>query len=624
MVALLFLLSACTSGGGPRVMTGGDGFFDAPWPSDSRTIDGHPDLSGFPGRDSYDLVDLYASDIEGLDGFGTNAPIWLRFDRALDTSLLPDPYDSATAVSPILLVDVDPDSPGRGTLVPFSWSWQDAETSFQPDRLLTIQPLWGMPLHPARTYAVIVTTDIARPNDAVDGIFDLHSPDHDEWASVGETLVQLGIQQEQVAAVTKFTTQDPVGQLAVFVDYLRAAVSSPALDQTLVQSENLGYFTAWEGEIWLPFWQHGEKPFTTEGGGFEVDDEGVPVLAGWERGIFTLSLPRDEEMPAEGWPVVIYEHGTGGDHSTFANSTGALEPAAVLANKGLAGIGISLPLHGERSAGGDPELLSFNYFNPTAARGNFQQAVLDMVYLTEVLTSQPQHFDLEDEDGVAAGSASLDPDRVAYMGHSHGGIVGAMAAPWLGARLPAIFLSGAGGSLSLSVQYRKAGGLDIQALIAETFDLSADEEVVAGHPLLGMVQTLGETVDPINYAPYWHSRQPFWDAAPANVLMTTGLLDEDTPTVTAQVLAGAARLPVLSPVVQVQPVNELTALVGQDSPTSLNVTAWDGSSVSGGLAEFADEGHFAIFDDGDAAKLYATFLSTALSGDAPVVDLEID
>ncbi|RME20527.1 MAG: hypothetical protein D6798_20260, partial [Deltaproteobacteria bacterium] len=565
-----------------------------------------------------------ASDIEGLDGFGTNAPIWLRFDGPLDTDRLPDPAGSTATDSPILLVDVDPDSPGRGTRVPFSWSWQDTETRFQPDRLLTIQPLWGMPLHPGRTYAVIVTTDIARPNDAVDGIFDLDDPAHDEWASVAETLLQLAIPQERVAAVTKFTTQDPVGRLAVFVDHIRTAVSIPSLDQALVQSEDLGYFTAWEGEIWLPFWQHGEKPFTTEGGGLEVDDEGVPVLAGWERGTFTLSLPRDAEMPADGWPVVIYEHGTGGDHTTFANGIGALEPAAVLARSGLAGIGISLPLHGERSAGGDPELLSFNYFNPTAARGNFQQAVLDVIYLAEVLTSGPQHFELVDEDGVGAGSAVLDPDSVAYMGHSHGGIVGAMAAPWLGDRLPAIFLSGAGGGLSLSLEYRKAGGLDIQALITDTFELAPDEQVVAGHPLVGMVQTLGETVDPINYAPYWHSRRPFWDAAPAHVLMTTGLLDEETPTITAQVLAGAGHLPVLSPVVQVQPVNELTGLVGQDTPTSLNITAWDGSRVSGGLAEFAEDDHYAIFEDGDAAALYATFLSTALSGSPPLVDLDID
>lgn len=620
---LLTLLAACSETPGPLVRMAGDGFFDAPWPSDSRTIDGRPDLAGFPGREEHDLVDLYASDIEGLDGFATNGPVWFTFEQPPDTGLLPDPAGSVALDSPILFLDVDPDSPGRGTLVPWTWHWQESATTFQPDRQLAVLPLWGAPLHPARTYAVVLTTDLAGPSGDFPAVFDPHHPDHATWASLGETLFQLGIDSDRVAAATLFTTQDPLHTVQRTTSFMRATVSTPALDQVVRQSFDGSDFRAYEGQLWLPVWQHGDKPYTTEGGGFAFDEAGVPLLYGWERTAFTISVP-DDDMPADGYPVVVYMHGTGGDHTTFANGTGTLEPASVLARRGILGIGISLPLHGDRGTGADPSLLSFNYFNPTAARGNFQQATLDVLYLVELMTSQAHGFTLLDRDGQPAGSISTDPDRVAYMGHSHGGIVGAMAAPWLGDRVPAVFLSGAGGVLSLSVEYRAADGLDIQELIRDTFDLGEDEQLDSFHPLIGMVQTLGESVDPINYAPYWHDRQPWWEATPASVLMTTGLEDEYTPTITAQVMAGAAGIPIIDPVVQTQPINELRGLVGQATPVSYNLEAWDGTPVSGGIVEFEGEGHFPIFTNRTAVKLYQNYLDTALAGQAPEIYLEWD
>ncbi|NOY24923.1 MAG: hypothetical protein GXP62_03535 [Oligoflexia bacterium] len=625
-VAFLFAsnLVACSPGGGsgPRPILDGDGFFGSPFPSDLRTVDGHPDLTGFPNRDSNDLLELYASDIETLDGFGTNTPIWIPLSGSLDTALLPDPAGSMQLDSPILLVDVDPDSPTRGTLVPWSWALTDQDTTFQPANLLSILPLAGSPLHPNRTYALVLTTDIAQAAPGFADVWEQDAPDHDLYQGLQETLFQLNLPLDQVAAATVFTTQNPLATVNRFVQYVRNHVSLQHLDQPVQKMYGTGWFNAYEGTMWLPIWQHGEKPYVTEGGGFEVDDAGVPILANWESVTFRVSIPRLEDMPATGWPVVIYGHGTGGDQATFANGPSALEPAAVLAKNGLAGIGISLPLHGDRGTGADPKLLSFNYFNPTAARGNFQQAVLDLIYLVEVVKAYPHSFDLIGTDGQSTGTALFDPDHVAYVGHSHGGIIGAMAAPWLGDRLPAIFLSGAGGGVALAVQYQPGGGIDIQDLLSSTFDLDADELMTPDHPLMAMVQTLAEAIDPLNYAPYWSTRQPWWDAAPASVLMTTGLLDENTPTVTSQILAGAGGLPILDPVSQSQPINELLGLVGQATPTRLNLSAWDGTAVTGGIAEFPDEDHYPIFTNSKAAALYAHFIKTGLTDSSPQIDLD--
>ena len=80
--------------------------------------------------------------------------------------------------------------------------------------------------------------------------------------------------------------------------------------------------------MWLPMWQHGTKPYLIEGGGFVFDEEMMPVLSGWERANFTISVPREVEMPEDGWPVAIYGHGTGGDHLSFVREGSSISPAS--------------------------------------------------------------------------------------------------------------------------------------------------------------------------------------------------------------------------------------------------------------------------------------------------------
>ena len=59
---------------------------------------------------------------------------------------------------------------------------------------------------------------------------------------------------------------------------------------------------------------------------------------------------------------------------------------------------------------------------------------------------------------------------------------------------------------------------------------------------------------------------------------------------------------------------ELRGLGASDRPLARNVTAWNGDEVTAGLAQFAGEGHFAIYDDADAKDLYKDFLETAAAG----------
>jgi len=279
---------------------------------------------------------------------------------------------------------------------------------------------------------------------------------------------------------------------------------------------------------------------------------------------------------------------------------------------GIAGFGISLPLHGDRGTGVDPALVSFNYLNPESARAGFRQGALDQVYLAEMLSARSHAFELPD-----GRIARTDPNRLAYMGHSHGGLIGAMAAPFFGDRVKGVFLSGAGGGLSTTVVTRDAGDFDIQGLLQSTLNFSAEDDLVQSHPVIAAVQTLAEVTDPINYAPYWSEREPFWNTSPQSVLMTEGLNDVQTPPATAEALAAAGMLPLIAPAANVSTAHRLIGGGTDAAPIRGNRSSWDGTRVTGGLAQYGSEDHFAIFDNDRAAALYQAFLYTALEGGAP-------
>ena len=583
----------------PVVSTSGTHFFDSTWPDDRRTINGSPDMTGFPQADEMELIQQYLDQIESLDGFGTNSPIYIPLNSAPTT--LPTPRETTSPDSAVLLIDIDPHSPERGRIVPVSFRFQEDATDWYRSNTLAIQPVWGFPLRPRTTHAVVLTKAFVQNDEEQEVSMNLR-----------DTLIQLRIDPDKVAFHVEFTTQDSVGELARFEERIANDVSLQSIDQSLPRFNATTAFSAYEGSLWVPMWQHGVKPYFSSGGGFQFDDDGMPVLAGWEEVLFTFTIPEDTPMPDDGWPVVIYGHGTGGNSRGFASRNDNLSPAYTLASVGIAGFGISLPLHGDRGTGIDPALVSFNYLNPTSARACFRQAALDQIYLAELLSSESHRFELPD-----GSFAKTNPNRLAYMGHSHGGLVGAMAAPFFGDRINGVFLSGAGGGLSTTVVSRDAGDFDIQGLLQTTLNFGPDDELVQSHPVIAAVQTLAEVTDPINYAPYWSSRAPFWSTTPQSVLMTEGLQDLQTPPATAEALAAAGRLPLIAPAAFVPTAHRLIGGGTTDAPVRKNKRAWSGERVTGGLAQYGNDDHFAVFNNEDAAALYQTFLYTALDGDTP-------
>lgn len=613
----LVLLAACSrsSAVGPAPVLHGEGFFGAPWPDDGRMVDGHLDLTGFPLAGSFAVLDKYLALAVQLDGFGLNSPVFIPFDDVLDADRLPDPEHSTSLGAPVLLIDVDPDSAHRGEAIPYTWSVVDEDDPWRPRGLLAVQPVWGFPLRADTTYAVVVTTEVAAPSEEIAAELDPQAASNlaaRRLAPLAATWQELGRDLSEIAVATVFTTSDPTEEMVAISEVIHTDMPTPPLDQALTKWDHTRWYDAYEGTMRVPLWQHGEKPYLTEGGGFAFTEEGTPLLAGWETVTFTFTVPTLSEEPDGGWPVVINAHGTGGDQRSHASGS-KLSPAAVLAREGMALFAISQPLHGDRGTGVDPSLVSFNFLNPESARATIRQGALDQVYLAHLLSQRAHCFDVEE------GAACTDPLKVAYLGHSHGGITGALAASFWDGEVSAALLSGAGGGLSVTMLQRDTTEFDVSALLEENLSVTLDD-LDGHHPLVALIQTLSEITDPINYGRHWLQEPVDADAVPVHVLMTEGTEDQYTPPPTIEALAGSAGLPILDPVSEVSQVATLRDLVGQNVPTSGNLRAWDDSRVTGGLAQFPGADHFPIFDLEEATELYQAFLATSLDGEPPSLE----
>ena len=89
------------------------------------------------------------------------------------------------------------------------------------------------------------------------------------------------------------------------------------------------------------------------------------------------------EAPTDGWPVVLYIHGTGGDVASGHAST-----AGRLAAQGFAMVSMELPLHGARAEGRsfDIGVSTFNFLNPSAGRANFRQGAIDILSFLDAIS----------------------------------------------------------------------------------------------------------------------------------------------------------------------------------------------------------------------------------------------
>jgi hypothetical protein len=238
----------------------------------------------------------------------------------------------------------------------------------------------------------------------------------------------------------------------------------------------------------------------------KIADRPIPLL---------VSVPSVAVKPLAGWPVVVFQHGLGGDRSQ------ALAIAATFANAGWAVASVDAPLHGITSPSSpfyqaaneqtfnldlvnnatgaavpdgviDPSSTHFiNLSNPRASRDSLRQGITNLLALTRALPNL-------DLDGDTA-TVDIDGTRIAFVGISLGGILGtgyAATLPNPTTLVRTAVLSVPGGGIAELLRTSPTFAPRINAGLAP-------QGLTPGTSLYSQffrdVQTIADAGDPVNY-----------------------------------------------------------------------------------------------------------------------------
>jgi pimeloyl-ACP methyl ester carboxylesterase len=583
-------------------------FYALPFPNDLRiTETGAIDLSDHMRLGN--LVDTYLELIgEETKGFGTNSAAFFRFSGPIDPSTLPTtPEDAMSASASVYLVDVTP-GPELHRRWPVRFRFEGRAGRSIGDNWLSVLPFPGSPLRGGRTYAVVVTRRLRAAGNAeilpstdfaailASGLADA---DVTRARQVYGRLLDVldepgGDERADVISAAVFTTQQATELMGKLRQVSVAAPAPSLVAGTLAKADRTG-FTEFTGQYSNhPNFQSGDPPYMTTGGEILVDENGMPIIDHFETLRFAVTIP-DGTMPASGWPVVLYAHGTGGSYRSFINDG----TAGNLALEGLAVISIDQVLHGPRDpTGSDPDLTFFNFMNPVAARDNVRQGAADDFTLLRFVKT------LSIVDGAVTNS--FDSDKMYFMGHSQGGLTGP---PFLAyePEVKGAILSGAGGLLYESL-LTKTQPIDITGLVSI---LIGDDPLDEFNNILALVQMFIEAGDPVNYGPLLVRETD----TPKAIFQTEGIGDSYATPVTIESLSVAISAEPVTPVLHAVP-GALSPLI---PPVTNNINGH--TSV---LLQYdpppGEDGHFVVFDVPAALKQSRRFLGTlSATGTAMVV-----
>nr|HPH69283.1 hypothetical protein [Kofleriaceae bacterium] len=385
-----------------------DTFFNMPFPSDLRlTATGAPDFTGYPNRDSLPIVNDLLSLARLRKGFPVMPIAWFHFDAGNANLALPDhqltDIIDTSSTAPALLIDIDPASTERGARYPLV-----AKTllpdAYVPSGTLALAPYPGTVLRPSTKYAFVVRRAMA-PGFERAAEFDALVKGTDATNSTREkaaalyaplwpALMTAGVDLDDVLVATVFTTGDEVAVIRARSEAVRtmhdAVISNLRIDP--VDGAMHDGFCEIIGDVAMPQFQKGTTPFNAEGQ-FVFDSAGTPMKQGDVTIPLTITLPLSP-MPADGWPLYQFFHGSGGissgivDLGFTATPTGEPEvgkgPGWVVARHGIAAASSALPVNPERVPGAtDYAYLNLN--NLAAFPYTFQQGVIEQRLLLDAL-----------------------------------------------------------------------------------------------------------------------------------------------------------------------------------------------------------------------------------------------
>lgn len=613
-------------------------FWDLAFPSDRRMQDdGTWNLEDWPNADADALVEQWLTTLDRrlVGGWGLSGGVVVPFTGPLDDSSLPaDGAPTLEDDASVYLIDVDPDSPERGERMPLRVRFTSTQTDFHPPDLLTAMPVWGFVREPNTTYALVLTDALrdrggepvgrSRPfHDAFEGI--TPGPAADELALLRETMTAEGLDPADVVGATVFTTLDPSEAIVELADWIEGQPTPEQAEPWQVTADYASY-TLLEGRYTVPLVQSGERPYPEIGDGRFVYEGGQLAIQETQDVRLALTIPKGP-MPAGGFPLLVYQHGSGGyylqgvhrgptDEENPTTPEPGTGPAEWLARRGVASVGFDYPLHGDRNDPPDTTgLLLYNLLgNIDATIDNFRWAAVEPLFLTRFMLETSVDPGLDPALDAGGGDAiTFDPDRLTTMGQSMGSTLGVTQAT-VDPRIRGSVFSGSGGVL-VEIAETAVEPFEIRPILAGRLGLAPDE-LTQAHPLLHAFQHLWDLVDPVAQARHINlDRHP--GVPGKHVLMTAGVRDGYFHPRSEAALAAALGVTLVGE--EVEPILpdtlRLAGLQTEDYPLQGNVGAFTHGVVQYEAAN--TQGHYVVFNQEGARHQYTCFVANVAEG-API------
>ena len=561
--------------------------------------------------------------LDGLDGFSTIGGVFASFSGPLDVRGIaldpkidpPDPTPLLDAAdytrpgAPMYLVDSDPKSPERGTLIgllPKYWG-QDKDLDYATSEYtLLAQP--ARPLRPATRYFFVLTNALrgrsgatVTPSADTKRLLASSASPYELAVADGLSILKekVGLTKTSVALATSFTTASATDGIFAMAARARTnAVPAQTAPWTVERPLEADGRLRFRAEIDTPDYRSATD-------GVWHFDGAAPKEQ--KRASLELFLAFSNGTKSGKRPVVIYQHGLGGDKD------GTWGTAERLAELGCAVVGIDSPEHGSRAPGGskDPIVaisgflgvdLAAKTFDVAKAGDNFRQMASDQLELVRFLSSLGQ-LDLLPV-GAPDGVPDLDVSQLLYIGHSFGSVQGATIFSIAPELTHAVWNVGGAG---LTVLLRDS---PLFGLVLKGLRPPGTPEGSLGR-FFAMIQAVVDPGDAANYARYAASEAPpgvtGWK--PRDVLLQESVPDGIVPNSSAEVLARALGLVSQNPVTRVSGLPERTG----------SITGNLAGGATGVLAQFdkmdgdTPASHGSLIFSAEARAQYVAFFASGLA-----------
>ena len=354
-----------------------------------------------------------------------------------------------------------------------------------------------------------------------------------------------------IAAFTAWTTGDAPRALHELGNKVLAAHSVTIEGLHLDPDDGADHtrFCELHGHAWMPQFQAGEPPFNTKGL-FELGSDGLPKVQRQEKVPVAIVIPK-QPMPAGGWPLVMYQHGSGGlstqlvDRGPIVVKGGpnlkGRGPAHELARDGIAVFGSAQPVNKERLPGASStayiNLANLTAYRDTVRQGNLEQRLL--LDALAMLLIPPKALAGCAGPSLPSGETShrFATDNIGAMGQSQGGFYNFMLAA-TEPRVKVTVPTGAGGFWSHYILITER--LNVAPLAGALLGTSA--KVDRFHPAMVLLQTAWAPVESMAYAARVH-RDPIVAGQPTHLFEPVAEGDSFYPTELFDALAVAGRTP---------------------------------------------------------------------------------